>query len=67
MIDKAGIKADYYLQVMDLGVKKDPGVLDPDPDAVARASAAAAAGIAEVLASSETGRGNKPEKGSKQE
>lgn len=67
MLDKAGIKVDYYLQVMDLGVKKDPGVLDPDPDAVARASAAAAEGIVEVLASSGTGRSSKPKKGSKRE
>ncbi|MEW6173965.1 MAG: putative zinc-binding protein [Bacillota bacterium] len=55
MMDKAGIKTDYYLQVMDLGVKKDPGVLDPDPEAVARVVSAAAEGIEKAKTASGAG------------
>ncbi|MEW6182995.1 MAG: putative zinc-binding protein [Bacillota bacterium] len=59
MMDKAGIKTDYYLQVMDLGIRKDPGVLDPDPEAVARVVSAVTAGIQEAAVAS----GMKPDNG----
>lgn len=49
MMEKAGIKVDCYLQIMELGIKKDPGVLDPEPEAVERASAAVAEEIKKVI------------------
>lgn len=36
MLEKAGVKVDCHVEVMALGVKKDLGVLVPDPAAVAR-------------------------------
>lgn len=37
MLEKAGVNVDGYVQVAELGVKKDLGVLAPDPEAVEKA------------------------------
>ncbi|WP_334109425.1 putative zinc-binding protein [Thermodesulfitimonas autotrophica] len=49
MLGKAGVKVDCYVQVTALGVKKDPGVLAPDPAAVARVCEAVKEGMKSLV------------------